>query len=237
MMMTIPRQNVLLSWSSGKDSAWALHVLRRQPGLEVVGLLTTFNEAFDRVAMHAVRRELVEAQAAAAGLPLVSVMLPYPCSNEIYEDRLVTAIAEAKASGVTHVAFGDLFLADIREYRVRLLEGTGVGPLFPIWTTAEDTPDLARQMLDAGLRAVLTCVDPKQLSERFVGRQYDERLLADLPPGVDPCGERGEFHTFCYRCPEFSTEIPVTVGDIVERDKFWFADLRPKETTCDVHPG
>jgi len=112
-----------------------------------------------------------------------------------------------------------------------------VEPLFPIWTTAEYTPGLARQMLDAGLRAVLTCVDPKQLSERFVGRQYDERLLADLPPGVDPCGERGEFHTFCYRCPEFSTEIRVTVGDVVERDKFWFADLRPKETTCDVHPG
>jgi uncharacterized protein (TIGR00290 family) len=237
MMMTIPRQNVLLSWSSGKDSAWALHVLRQQPGLEVVGLLTTFNEAFDRVAMHAVRRELVDAQAAAAGLPLVSVMLPNSCTNEIYEGRIVTAIAEAKASGVTHIAFGDLFLADIREYRVRLLEGTGVEPLFPIWTTSEDTPDLARQMLNAGIRAVLTCVDPKQLSERFVGRQYDERLLADLPPGVDPCGERGEFHTFCYRCPEFSTEIPVTVGDVVERDKFWFADLRPTETSCDVPPG
>ncbi len=236
-MMTIPRQYVLHSWSSGKDSAWALHVLRRQPDLEDVGLLTTFNEAFDRVAIHAVRRELVEAQAAAASLPLVSVMLPYPCSNEIYEERMKAAIAEAKASGVTHIAFGDLFLADIREYRVRLLEGTGVGPLFPIWTTAEDTPGLSRHMLDAGLRAVLTCVDPKQLSERFVGRQYDERLLADLPPGVDPCGERGEFHTFCYRCPEFSTEIPVTVGDVVERDKFWFADLRPEETTCNVHPG
>jgi diphthamide synthase (EF-2-diphthine--ammonia ligase) len=187
--------------------------------------------------MHAVRRELVEAQAAAAGLPLVSVVLPYPCTNEIYEDRMVTAIAEVKASGVTHIAFGDLFLADIREYRVRLLEGTGVEPLFPIWTTSEDTPGLARQMLDAGIRAILTCVDPKQLSERFVGRQYDERLLADMPPGVDPCGERGEFHTFCYRCPEFSTEIPVTVGDVVERDRFWFADLRPTETTCDVHPG
>ena len=236
-MMTIPRQNVLLSWSSGKDSAWALHVLRQQPGLVVVGLLTTFNEAFDRVAMHAVRRELVDAQAAVTGLPLFPVMLPYPCSNQIYEERMKAAIAKAKASGVTQIAFGDLFLADIREYRVRLLEGTGVEPLFPIWTTSEDTPGLARQMLDAGLRAILTCVDPKQLSERFVGRQYDERLLADLPPGVDPCGERGEFHTFCYRCPEFSAEIPVTVGDVVERDKYWFADLRPTETSCDVHPG
>ena len=164
------------------------------------------------MAMHAVRRELVEAQAAAAGLPLIPVMLPYPCTNEVYEERMRTAIAEAKAAGVTHMAFGDLFLEDIREYRVRLLQGTGIEPLFPIWTTAEETPALARTMLAAGLGAVLTCVDPKQLSERFVGRQYDEKLLADLPAGVDPCGERGEFHTFCYRCPEFSREIPVKVG-------------------------
>jgi diphthamide synthase (EF-2-diphthine--ammonia ligase) len=148
-----------------------------------------------------------------------------------------TAIAEAKASGLTHIAFGDLYLEDIREYRVRLLDGTGVEPLFPIWTTAEDTPDLARQMLNAGLRAVLTCVDPKQLDKKFVGRQDDEKLLAELPPGVDPCGERGEFHTFCYRCPEFRSDILVTVGDVVERDRFWFADLRPTETSCDVHPG
>jgi diphthamide synthase (EF-2-diphthine--ammonia ligase) len=136
-----------------------------------------------------------------------------------------TALAEAKATGVTHVAFGDLFLVDVREYRVKHLEGTGIEPLFPIWTTKVETPDLARRMLAAGLGAVLTCVDPKQLSERFVGRQYDEKLLADLPAGVDPCGERGEFHTFCYRCLEFSTEIPVTVGEVVEREGFWFADL------------
>jgi uncharacterized protein (TIGR00290 family) len=225
--MTSPRPKVLLSWSSGKDSAWALHVLRQRPDLEVVGLLTAFNEVFDRVAMHAVRRELVEAQATAAGLSLVPVMLPYPCSNEVYEDRMKAAVAEARASGVTHVAFGDLFLADIREYRIRLLDGSGVEPLFPIWTTAEDTPDLARQMLAAGLMAVLTCVDPKQLSEQYAGRQYDATFLADLPPGVDPCGERGEFHTFCFRCPEFRTEIPVTVGEIVEREGFWFADVRP----------
>jgi len=224
--MTSPSKNVLLSWSSGKDSAWALHVLRQQADIEVVGLLTTFNEAFDRVAMHAVRRELVEAQAAAAGLPLVRVMLPYPCTNEIYEDRMRAAVAEAKTSGVTHIAFGDLFLADIREYRVRLLEGTGVEPLFPIWTTPEGTPDLARLMLAGGLRAVLTCVDPNQLSKQFVGRQYDDALLAELPAGVDPCGERGEFHTFCYRCPEFRDEISLTIGDVVERDGFWFTDLR-----------
>ncbi len=221
---------VLLSWSSGKDSAWALHVLRQRPDLEVVGLLTTFNEEFDRVAMHAVRRGLVEAQATAAGLPLIPVMLPHPCTNEVYEDRMKAALAEAKAAGVTHIAFGDLFLADIKEYRVRLLEGTGVEPLFPIWTTAEDTPDLARQMLASGLGAVLTCVDPKQLDKRLVGREFDAGLLAELPAEVDPCGERGEFQTFCYRCPEFSMDIPVTVGDVIERDGFWFADLQPRET-------
>jgi uncharacterized protein (TIGR00290 family) len=223
----ISNRRILLSWSSGKDSAWALHVLRQHSYLEVVGLVTTFNEAFDRVAMHAVRRELVEAQAAAAGLPLVPVMLPYPCSNRIYEQRMKSTVAEAKLKGVTHVAFGDLFLQDIREYRIRLLEGSGVEPLFPIWTTAANTPSLACEMLDAGLRAVLTCLDPKQLDKRFVGRHYNEQLLAELPADVDPCGERGEFHTFCYRCPQFNTEIPVTVGDVVERDGFWFADPRP----------
>jgi uncharacterized protein (TIGR00290 family) len=233
--MTSPK--VVLSWISGKDSAWALHVLRQQADLEVAGLLTTFNEAFDRVAMHAVRRELVEAQATAAGLPLVPVMLPYPCSNEVYENRMKAAIAEAKSNVVTHMAFGDLFLGDIREYRVQLLKGTGVEPLFPIWTTSKDTPNLARQMLDAGLRTVLTCVDPKQLDKRFVGRHYDEKFLAELPARVDPCGERGEFHSFCYRCPEFNTEIPVTVGDIVEWEGFWFADLRSTETGCGVHSG
>ena len=219
------RNKVILSWSSGKDSAWALRVLRQQADLDVVGLLTTFNAAFDRVAMHAVRRELVEAQAAATGLPLIAVMLPYPCSNEVYEERMKAAIAEATSNGVTHMAFGDLFLEDIREYRARLLESTGMEPLFPIWTTPEDTPELARQMLDAGLRAVLTCVDPEQLDRRFVGRQYEEQLLSELPAGVDPCGERGEFHTFCYRCPEFASEIIVNIGDIVEREGFWFADL------------
>jgi uncharacterized protein (TIGR00290 family) len=227
--MTNPRPKVLLSWSSGKDSAWALHVLRQQPELDVVGLLTTFNEAFDRVAMHAVRRQLVEAQAAAAGLPLIPVLLPFPCTNEIYEDRMKAALAEAKTAGVTHMAFGDLFLEDVRAYRFHLLEGTGVEPLFPIWGTPDDTPHLARRMLAAGLGAVLTCVDPKQLSKRFVGRQYDDALLAELPTGIDPCGERGEFHTFCFRCPEFGTDIPVSPGEIVDRDGFWFADLCPVE--------
>jgi diphthamide synthase (EF-2-diphthine--ammonia ligase) len=156
-------------------------------------------------------------------------MLPHPCTNEVYEDRMKAALAEEKAAGVSYIAFGDLFLADIREYRVRLLEGTGVEPLLPIWTTAEDTPDLARQMLASGLGAVLTCVDPKQLDKRLVGREFDAGLLAELPSEVDPCGERGEFHTFCHRCPEFSREIPVTVGEIIEREGFWFADLRQTE--------
>jgi uncharacterized protein (TIGR00290 family) len=226
-METFTMMRVLLSWSSGKDSAWALHVLRQRPDVELVGLLTTFNEAADRVAMHAVRRELVEAQAEAAGLPLVAVMLPQPCSNEIYERRMKDAIAAARADGVTHMAFGDLFLEDIREYRVRLLEGSGVEPLFPIWTTAEATPALARGMVAAGIEAVLTCVDPQQLDPRFVGRTYDEALLAELPEGVDPCGERGEFHTFCRRCPAFRTEIAVAPGEVVERDGFHFADLVP----------
>jgi uncharacterized protein (TIGR00290 family) len=222
-----PRPKILLSWSSGKDSAWALHVLRRTGDVDVVGLLTTFNEAFDRVAMHAVRRDLVEAQAAATGLPLQRVMLPYPCKNAVYEERFVAALVEAKAAGVSHVAFGDLFLADVRDYRIRLLEGTGVAPLFPLWGTPADTPALARQMLDAGLRATLTCVDPKQLSARFVGREYDAALLAELPDGVDPCGEKGEFHTFCHACPEFRTAIPVQVGEVVHREGFDFADLNP----------
>jgi diphthamide synthase (EF-2-diphthine--ammonia ligase) len=176
--------------------------------------------------MHAVRRELVEAHAVAAGLPLIPVMLSNPCSNEVYESRMKKALIGAKRAGVTHIVFGDLFLEDIREYRVRLLQGTGVEPRFPIWTTSEKTSSLARHMLAAGLGAVLTCVDPKLLSERFVGRDYDEQFLAEQPAGVDLCGERGEFHTFCYRCPQFSREIPVTVGDVVERDGFWYTDLR-----------
>ena len=191
--MTTPERRTLLSWSSGKDSAWALHVLRQQPDLEVVGLLTTFNEEFDRVAMHAVRRELVEAQAAAAGLPLIPVMLPYPCSNEVYEERMKAAIAEAKAAGVTHMAFGDLFLEDIREYRVRLLEGTGVEPLFPIWTTAEDTPALARQMLAAGLGAVLTCVDPKQLASGSWVGSTTRRSWRNCLPGSIPAASGASF--------------------------------------------
>ncbi|HZP93854.1 MAG TPA: ATP-binding protein [Burkholderiales bacterium] len=217
----------LLSWSSGKDSAWALHVLRRQPDIEVVGLLTTFNEAADRVAMHAVRRELVEAQAAAAGLPLWSVPLPYPCSNAEYEERMRAAVTRARSQDITHAAFGDLFLKDIRDYRIRMLSNTGIEPLFPLWCSPADTPALARRMLSAGLRAVITCVDPKQLPESFAGRAFDETLLSDLPATVDPCGERGEFHTFCFAGPMFAREVPIRIGETLTRDGFCFTDVVP----------
>jgi uncharacterized protein (TIGR00290 family) len=216
-----PEVKVLLSWSSGKDSAWTLHALRAD-GIHVAALLTTFNAAFDRVAMHAVRRTLVEAQAAAADLPLWNVPIPSPCPNDVYEARMREAMARARAEGFTHVAFGDLFLEDVRQYRQDRLKGTGLEPLFPLWKTPTDV--LAREMLAAGLGAALTCVDPKQLDRRFAGRTYDAVLLAELPRTVDPCGERGEFHTFCFAGPMFKRSIPVTIGEIVDRDGFVFAD-------------
>jgi len=218
---------VLLSWSSGKDSAWTLHVLRQQPQFEVVGLLTTFNDAANRVAMHAVRRSLVEAQAAAAGLPLWPLSLPFPCSNVEYEERMAAAIGRARMEGVTHMAFGDLFLEDVREYRIRMLSGTGIEPIFPLWGAPSDTRALAEKMLKGGLQAVLTCVDPKRLPERFVGHRYDAALLDAFPAGVDPCGERGEFHTFCFAGPMFASEIPVQTGEILFRDGFCFIDVVP----------
>lgn len=221
------RPKALLSWSSGKDSAWALHVLRQRNDVEVVGLLTTFNEAFDRVAMHAVPRPLVEAQADAVGLPLWPVMLPWPCSNDCYESRTRDALDRAKAGGVTHVAFGDLYLEDVRAYREKLLAGSGVEPLFPLWGTPADTPALARAMLAGGVKAVLTCVDPKQVPAGLAGRPFDAALLAHLPPGADPCGERGEFHTFCWDGPAFRRPVAVRVGGVVHRDGFRFADVRP----------
>jgi uncharacterized protein (TIGR00290 family) len=220
---------VLLSWSSGKDCAWALHVLRLIPDVQIVGLLTTFNEAADRVAMHAVRRELVEMQAKAAGVPLWPVMLPWPCSNEDYEARMRDAIGRAKDENVTHVAFGDLFLEDVRDYRIKMMAGTGIEPIFPVWSSPEQTPELARKMMRQGVRAVITCVDPKQIPEKFAGRDFDEMLLADFPPGVDPCGERGEFHTFCYDGPMFTNEILIRVGETVVRDGFVFTDVLPDE--------
>ena len=224
------KPKVLLSWSSGKDSAWALHVLRQRGEVEVVGLVTTLNEALGRVAMHGVRTELVQAQADAAELPLWPVPLPWPCPNDEYENRMRAVVERARTEGVTGFAFGDLFLADIRAYRERQLAGTGLAPLFPIWGTPADTPALARAMIAAGFRATLTCVDPRQLDPPFAGREFDRALLAALPPGVDPCGENGEFHTFCHAGPVFARPVPVRVGDVVEREGFCFADLLPTET-------
>jgi uncharacterized protein (TIGR00290 family) len=215
---------ILVSWSTGKDSAWMLHLLSQQYPRAAAGLLTTTNQAFDRVAMHAVRRELLEAQAAATGLPLHVVPLPWPCSNQQYEAIMRTAIASFVAEGFTHVAFGDLFLEDVRRYREERLAGTGLEPLFPIWKT-KSTHDLAHDMIDAGLKARLTCVDPGKLDRSFAGRMFDQELLNDLPAGVDPCGENGEFHSFACAGPMFAGEITVRVGNIVDRDGFVFADL------------
>ncbi|MBI3370416.1 MAG: adenine nucleotide alpha hydrolase [Betaproteobacteria bacterium] len=219
---------VLLSWSSGKDSAWTLHVLRQQPDTQIVGLLTAFAEAGGRVAVHEVRRELVTAQSAAAGLPLWDVALPSPCPNDEYERRMADVFAKAKSCGITHVAFGDLFLSDIREYRVRLLAGSGLDPLFPIWSAPERTSALARQMLAVGLGAVLTCVDTSQLDARFAGRRFDEALLDELPSGVDRCGENGEFHTFCYEGPMFAHAVPVQTGEVRRDGRFCHADVLPE---------
>lgn len=220
-----PMKRVLLSWSSGKDSAWSLHTLRQMPDVEVVGLLCTLNSAFDRVAMHAVRRELLRAQAQAAGLPLREIELPWPCGNEAYERLMTTACKQAVADGVTHVAFGDLFLEDVRDYRIQKLQPTGLQALFPLW--GRKTPELAREMIEGGLRAILTCVDPKQLDSSFVGREFNHELLADLPPSADPCGEKGEFHTFVHAGPMFQRPIAVKLGELVERDGFRFADVIP----------
>lgn len=216
-------KRILLSWSSGKDSAWSLHVLRQQGSYDIAGLITTINSAFDRVAMHSSRRSLVEMQAEAAGLPLIAVPLPWPCSNADYESAMKAVCNRAVADGVQAIAFGDLFLQDIRAYRERQLHGTGLEPLFPLWLRPTDV--LAREMIQGGLRAKLVCIDPKELSPEFAGREFDEQLLVDLPPGTDPCGENGEFHSFVYAGPMFSREIAITTGERVQRDGFWYADL------------
>ena len=217
---------VILSWSSGKDSAWTLHLLRQQPNIQVAALLTTFNSEADRVAMHAVRRALVEAQAKRTGIALWAVELPWPCSNKEYEDRMRGACQRATAEGITAVAFGDLFLQDIRNYRERQLQGTKLTPLFPVWQIPTDK--LSRDMIAAGVKAKITCVDPSKLAKWFAGHEYDLQLLQALPPGIDPCGENGEFHTFVYDAPVFSGPIAVRTGEVIERDGFVFADLVPQ---------
>jgi uncharacterized protein (TIGR00290 family) len=219
------RPKAWLAWSSGKDSAWALHTVRRAGEIEIVALLTTVNSTHQRVAMHAVRENLLEMQAAAAGLPLVKVPIPSPCPNEVYEQTMGDAMARAREEGVWHVVFGDLFLEDIRAYREKQLAACGMMPAFPLW--GNGTRQLANEMLAGGLSAYLTCVDPRKLDRSFAGRRFDAELLKALPPNVDPCGENGEFHTFANEGPMFSHPIPVATGEIVERDGFVFADILP----------
>ena len=216
-------KRILLSWSSGKDSARSLHVLRERSEYEIAGLLTTFNEVADRVAMHAVRRELVERQADAAGLPLWNIPLPWSCSNEQYESLMTETCARAVAAGIEGIAFGDLFLEDVRAYREKQMKDTGLQPIFPLW--GQPTRDLAKAMIASGTRAKLTCVDTHKLDASFVGREFDENLLAALPEEVDPCGENGEFHSFVYAGPMLSAKIPVSVGESVVRGQFVFSDL------------
>jgi uncharacterized protein (TIGR00290 family) len=200
-------------------------LLRQQPDIQVAALVTTFNSSANRVAMHAVRRVLVEAQAERIGIPLWAVDLPWPCSNVDYEDRMRAVCQRATAEGIPAVAFGDLFLQDIRDYRIKQLQGTGLEPIFPVWQIPTD--QLGRDMITAGLKAKITCVDPTKVEKSFAGREYDQQLIKDLPPGVDPCGENGEFHTFVYDAPVFSAPIAIQTGEVVERDGFVFADVLP----------
>jgi uncharacterized protein (TIGR00290 family) len=219
-------RRVVVSWSGGKDAAWALHALRRDPGVEVVGLLTTVNAAFDRVAMHGVRAELLRAQARAAGLPLHEILIPWPCGNDRYEAAMEEAIARLRETWrPTHVAFGDLFLEDIRAYREERMRGTGLEPLFPLWL--HPTAELAAAMLAGGMRTRIVCLDPAKLPRELAGRWLDRELLETLPAGVDPCGERGEFHTFVTEGPMLRGRIAAVPGDVVEREGFIYADLLP----------
>jgi uncharacterized protein (TIGR00290 family) len=223
------KQKVLLSWSSGKDSAWALHVLRQRDEVEIVGLLTTVNTHFQRVAMHGTRHALLKMQVNAVGIPLWEIPLPWPCPNEAYEQAMSAACCSAVQQGISGIAFGDLFLEDVRRYREDRLRGTGLQPLFPLW--GRNTHELIEEMIDAGLRARIVCVDPSKLSSEFVGRDLDRNLIGQFPAAVDPCGENGEFHTFAYAGPMFSYAIPISGGEYVTRDGFIYADVLPGEST------
>jgi uncharacterized protein (TIGR00290 family) len=216
-------KRILASWSSGKDSAWMIHVLRKTPGVEVAALLTTVNEVANRVAMHAVRVDVLQAQADALGLPLWQIPIPSPCPNDLYERAMAAAVARAVADGFTHVSFGDLFLEDVRRYREEKLAGTGLTPLFPLF--GSDTKALARDMVAAGLGARITCLNPTVMDRKFAGREFDQSLLDELPESIDPCAERGEFHTCSYRGPMFSRPLPIRTGITVERDGYVFTDL------------
>jgi len=228
------RKKTWLSWSSGKDSAWALHVLRQSDEYEVTGLFTTINSAFERVAMHAVRVELLREQAQAVGLPLYLIEIPYPCSDEQYATVMADFVARAGNDGVRCMAFGDLFLQDVRRYREERMQGTGIEAVFPLWE--KPTRDLLAEMLTGGLRACLTCVDPRVLSAEFAGRELTLELLDSMPSSIDPCGENGEFHTFVFDGPMFTRPLDIEMGEVVTRDGFVFADcwLRGMEPTCSI---
>lgn len=219
----MPKTRILFSWSSGKDSAWALHALRTSGQYEIVALLTTLNSEFNRVAMHGVRHELLREQATQLQLPLWEVPLPWPCTNEEYEASMGEVMLRAKREGIEAVGFGDLFLQDVRRYREERMAQVDLACLFPLW--GRDTAELAREMICGGLRATLTCVDSKQLDPRFAGREFDTALLNDLPAEVDPCGEKGEFHSFVHAGPMFTRPIAVTTGETVVRDGFVYADV------------
>ena len=219
------KRKTLMSWSSGKDSAWALYQLQKDPNIELAGLFCTVNKEFDRVAMHGVRVELLQKQADSIGLPLEIIEIPYPCSNEQYEKTMSLFIERAKENSIEQIAFGDLFLEDIRDYRIEKLQGSGIEPIFPIWGIPTDV--LSKQMVDSGLRTIITCVDPRKLSNNFAGKEYTHDFLNLLPGGIDPCGENGEFHSFVFDGPMFNTPININVGDVVKRDEFVFADVMP----------
>lgn len=222
------KKRVLVSWSSGKDSAWMMYQLQQRPDIEIIALHTSFNQTVERVTMHAVTRELVSQQARRMKLPVWPLELPFPCTNEIFEDRFTAICEQAMREKITHFCFGDLYLSDVREYRVNLLMETGLEPLFPIWCggMGKQTGKIAREMIAAGFRSIVTCVDPQQVSPKLLGREFDAEFLRDLPEHVDPCGERGEFHTFCFEGPIYPEPIPIQRGRKVHRDGFDFLDLK-----------
>lgn len=222
------KKRTLLSWSSGKDSAWALHILRQQSDIEVVGLFCTVNQEFERVAMHAVRIELIQQQAESVGLPIQLIPIPHPCSNSEYETIMNEFIKQVKKQGIECFAFGDLFLEDVRKYREVSLADTGITPIFPIW--GKETKTLSKEMVNSGLRAKITCVDPKHLSSDFAGKEYNKSFLEQISASIDPCGENGEFHSFAFDGPMFKKEINICVGETVSRDGFVFTDLLPEGT-------
>lgn len=219
------KKRVMLSWSSGKDAAWTLYTLQQDPNIEIVGLFTTTNEKFDRVAMHSTRASLLQLQAEAAGLRLIKIPLPWPCTNKQYEKIMNNFIKEVEPLNIDAFAFGDLYLESVRDYRINALKDTGIEPIFPIWLLPTD--QLAEKMIDSGLKTVLTCINPKVTPLSFAGRDFDYSLLNDMPEGMDPCGENGEFHTFVYEGPMFNKPIPIVKGEVVERDGFVFADVLP----------